>query len=183
MFPQPRAPRRGGNEGEAPAEPSDRTEAVEAVRERESQPNQKPLDPFQEDGMATTAPARKSKATSKQTKRGSAKAKPAGRNGRNHSGSQHMRALAKANEVRLARASLKRSIAAGDTTVAEVLDDHPLEAEGMTVAELLASQRRWGKTRSRKLLSRLDLTESKRIGTLTERQMKLLKAALTSPGA
>ena len=133
--------------------------------------------------MATTTPARKSKATSKKTSRGPSKGKPAGRKGRNHSGSQHMKALAKANEVRLARAALKRQIAAGETTVVEVLEDHPVEADGMTVSELLASQRRWGKTRSRKLLSRLDLTESKRIGTLTERQLTLLKAALSSPSA
>lgn len=133
--------------------------------------------------MTTAAPATKTKATKKTAKPKTRKAKAAGSKGRNSSDSQHMRALAKANEVRLARASLKRQIAAGDLTVAEVLNDYPAEAEGMTVSELLASQRRWGRTRSRKLLSRLDLTENKRIGTLTERQLSLLTAALNAPSA
>lgn len=133
--------------------------------------------------MTTAAPATKTKATTKTAKPKTRKAKAAGSKGRNSSDSQHMRALAKANEVRLARASLKRQIAAGDLTVAEVLNDYPAEAEGMTVSELLASQRRWGRTRSRKLLSRLDLTENKRIGTLTERQLSLLTAALNAPSA
>jgi len=44
-----------------------------------------------------------------------------------------MKALAKANEVRLARAALKRQIAPGETTVVEVLEEHPVEADGMTV--------------------------------------------------
>ncbi len=38
---------------------------------------------------------------------------------------QHMRALAQANRVRLARAELKRQVAEGEATVAEiVLDAH-----------------------------------------------------------
>jgi hypothetical protein len=131
--------------------------------------------------MTTAATASKAKTKTSKTK--TRKAKANGSRSRNNSDSQHMRALAKANEVRLARASLKRQIAAGELTVAEVLNDYPAEAEGMTVSELLASQRRWGRTRSRKLLSRLDLTENKRIGTLTERQLSLLTAALNAPSA
>ena len=41
---------------------------------------------------------------------------------------QHMRALARANEVRLARAELKRRITHGELTVAEVVLDSPWEA-------------------------------------------------------
>jgi len=132
--------------------------------------------------MTTAATSTKAK-TRKTGKPKTRKAKGNGSRGSNNSDSQHMRALAKANEVRLARASLKRQIAAGELTVAEVLNDYPAEAEGMTISELLASQRRWGRTRSRKLLSRLDLTENKRIGTLTERQLSLLTAALNAPSA
>ena len=36
---------------------------------------------------------------------------------------QHMRALAQANRVRLARAELKRQVAEGETTVAEIVLD------------------------------------------------------------
>ena len=37
----------------------------------------------------------------------------------------------------------------------------------MPISELLAAQRRWGRTRSRKFLGQLGLSENKRIGTLT----------------
>ena len=91
---------------------------------------------------------------------------------------QHMRALARANRVRLARAELKRSIARGDADVAAVIQECPWETESMTLAELLTSQRRWGRTRARKFLQGLALTENKRLGTLTPRQRTLLGTAL-----
>lgn len=91
---------------------------------------------------------------------------------------QHMQALARANRVRLARAELKRSIGRGDVDVAEVIRDCPWETESMTLSELLTSQRRWGRTRARKLLQGLALSENKRLGTLTPRQRAILSSAL-----
>jgi len=92
--------------------------------------------------------------------------------------SQCMQALARANEVRLARAALKRDVGAGRREVTEVVLDSPWEADSMSLSELLCSQRRWGRARSRKLLSSIALNEAKRIGTLTDRQRRLLVAAL-----
>jgi len=91
---------------------------------------------------------------------------------------QHMRALERANMVRLARAELKRSIARGDVDAAEVVRDCPWETESMTIAELLTSQRRWGRTRARKFLMPLSLNENKQLGTLTSRQRQLLSTEL-----
>jgi hypothetical protein len=91
-----------------------------------------------------------------------------------------MQALARANRVRLARAELKRSIARGDVEVVEVVRACPWETESMTLAELLTSQRRWGRTRARKFLLALALNENKRLGTLTPRQRALLSAALSA---
>lgn len=93
---------------------------------------------------------------------------------------QHMQALARANRVRLARAELKRSIGRGDVKVTEVIQDVPWETESMTLTELLTSQRRWGRTRARKLLQTLALSENKRVGSLTPRQRALLTSALGS---
>lgn len=93
---------------------------------------------------------------------------------------QHMRALARANEVRLARAELKRRIARGQVSVAEVVLDSPWEAESMTVSDLLMSQRRWGLTRCRKVLQAVPLSENKTLGSMTERQRRAL-ADLLSP--
>lgn len=90
-----------------------------------------------------------------------------------------MQALARANRVRLARAELKRSIGRGEVDVAEIIRDCPWETESMTLAELLTSQRRWGRTRARKLLQTLALSENKRLGTLTPRQQALLTSALS----
>jgi hypothetical protein len=93
---------------------------------------------------------------------------------------QHMQALARANRVRLARAELKRSIARGDLDAADVVRDCPWETESMTLAELLTSQRRWGRTRARKFLIGLALNENKRLGTLTSRQRMLLSSELSA---
>jgi hypothetical protein len=92
--------------------------------------------------------------------------------------SQCMRALARANEVRLARAALKREVAAGEREVVDVVTELPWEAHSMALAELLCSQRRWGRARSRKLLNSVGLSEGKRLGTLTERQQGILVGAL-----
>lgn len=93
---------------------------------------------------------------------------------------QHIRALERANMVRLARAELKRAIARGDKDAAEVVRDCPWETESMTIAELLTSQRRWGRTRARKFLVPLALNENKQLGTLTARQRRLLATELAS---
>jgi hypothetical protein len=92
--------------------------------------------------------------------------------------SQCMEALARANQVRLARAALKRDISAGRRKITEVVMDSPWEAESMSLSELLCAQRRWGRARSRKLLSSTALSEGKRVGSLTERQRRVLVAAL-----
>jgi hypothetical protein len=93
-------------------------------------------------------------------------------------GPQHMRALQRANEVRLARAELKRRVTDGETTAATVILTSPWEAESMAVAELLMSQRRWGHTRARRFLAGVPMTETKTIGSMTERQRQNLAAML-----
>jgi hypothetical protein len=94
-------------------------------------------------------------------------------------GPQYMRALERANQVRLARADLKRRVAGGDIEVAEVILDCPWEADSMAVADLLMSQRRWGQTRCRKFLSQIPMSEKKTIGSMTERQRRTLAAMLS----
>jgi hypothetical protein len=91
---------------------------------------------------------------------------------------QRLRALERANEIRLARAELKRRIAEGDTSVADVLLDPPSEAGSWAIGDVLTSQRRWGSTRCRKFLSRNHILETKPVGALTERQRRLLAAQL-----
>jgi hypothetical protein len=92
---------------------------------------------------------------------------------------QHMRALARANEVRLARAELKRRVGHGEVTVSEVVLTSPWEAESMTISDLLMSQRRWGTTRCRKLLQGIPMSENKTVGSMTDRQRHALSALLS----
>ena len=97
--------------------------------------------------------------------------------------SQCMQALARANQVRLARAALKREIGAGRRGVVETVIERPWEVESMTLSELLRSQRRWGRARARKLLTSIGLSEGKRLGSLTERQVGILVRALEAKNA
>jgi hypothetical protein len=92
---------------------------------------------------------------------------------------QRLRALERANEIRLERAALKRRIAAGEVSAAQVILSPPQSAETWSVGDLLMSQRRWGTTRCRRFLARNSITETKHIGTLTERQRNVLAHSLT----
>ncbi|HLY48335.1 MAG TPA: hypothetical protein VKR21_03995 [Solirubrobacteraceae bacterium] len=92
---------------------------------------------------------------------------------------QRLRALERANEIRLARAELKRRIAVGDISAAEVILDPPCAAMSWEIGELLMSQRRWGSSRCRKFLLRNHINETKPVGALTERQRRLLADQLT----
>jgi hypothetical protein len=91
---------------------------------------------------------------------------------------QRVRALKRANEVRLARAELKRRIATGDVSAAEVILGLPSEANSWPVCELLMSQRRWGNQRCVKFLKRNEIPERKQVGTLTPRQREMLARQL-----
>jgi hypothetical protein len=91
---------------------------------------------------------------------------------------QHMQALAQANRVRLARAELKRQVADGELSVADVVLECPWEAESMAISDLLMSQHRWGRTRCRRFLGSIPMTETKTIGSMTERQRRALAARL-----
>jgi len=96
---------------------------------------------------------------------------------------QRLRALERANEIRLARAELKRRIADGEVSAATVILAPPQEASSWSVSDLLMTQRRWGSTRCRKFLLRNQVSETKALGALTERQRRLLATQLTSCGA
>jgi hypothetical protein len=91
---------------------------------------------------------------------------------------QHMRALAQANRVRLARAELKRQVAEGETSVGDVVLACPWEAESMTISDLLMSQHRWGRTRCRRFLASIPMSETKTIGSMTDRQRRALASTL-----
>jgi len=93
-------------------------------------------------------------------------------------GPQRLQALERANAVRLKRAELKRQIAGGQLSAADVILDLPWEATSWPVGELLTSQRRWGSIRAHKLLAGLHISETRPVGELTERQRRVVAAQL-----
>jgi hypothetical protein len=93
-------------------------------------------------------------------------------------GPQRMQALERANAVRLKRAELKRKIADGHLSAADVILDLPWEAMSWPVGELLTSQRRWGSIRAHKLLAGLHISEMRPVGALTERQRRVVATRL-----
>ena len=97
-------------------------------------------------------------------------------------GEQHLRALERANQVRLARAELKREVAGEEISASQVILDCPWEAASMSISDLLMCQRRWGRARCRRILISLGVPENKQIGTLTERQRSALAAVLDAGG-
>ena len=92
---------------------------------------------------------------------------------------QHLVALRRANEVRLARAELKRKIQSQELSAAQVVLECPWEADSMEISDILMSQRRWGRARCRRLLLSLGMPENKQLGTLTQRQRFELAALLS----
>lgn len=102
-------------------------------------------------------------------------------------GPQHLRALQRANEVRLARAELKRRVSSGALSVSEVVLTVPWETASMTISDLLTAQRRWGHTRCRRFLQGVPMSESKTIGSMTDRQRRaiasMLEGAVSSSSA
>jgi hypothetical protein len=96
---------------------------------------------------------------------------------------QHLQALQRANAVRLARAELKRRVADGEITAAEVILSSPWEADSMTVSDLLTSQHRWGNTRCRKFLQCVPMSETKTIGSMTDRQRRAVAQLLAAGDA
>ena len=92
----------------------------------------------------------------------------------------HVRALERANQVRAARATVKRRIASGELAAAEVILSHRWEIERMPIAEILISQPQWGSSRCHAFLLGLTMPENKMIGSLTERQRTAVAALLTA---
>lgn len=94
---------------------------------------------------------------------------------------QRLVALERANQVRLARAELKRRIADGDVSAGQIILACPQEASRWPVAALLMSQPHWGSKRCRRFLEQNQIGELKPVGELTERQKHMLAGQLSAP--
>jgi hypothetical protein len=96
---------------------------------------------------------------------------------------QHMDALEKGNDVRIARADLRNELRAGELTFRDALNDP--RARGMNVWKLLALVPWWGSIRINELSlslirKRLLIGYGARVGSLTERQQEGMLAEVES---
>jgi len=91
---------------------------------------------------------------------------------------QRLRALGRANEVRVARARLKRELAAGTVTLEQVVAHPPACAERAKVCDLLKAVPGIGPVRTNKLLLRCRIPHEKALDTLSDRQRSVLLASL-----
>jgi hypothetical protein len=91
---------------------------------------------------------------------------------------QQMDALRRANEIRSARARLKRDLKAGRAHIHGVLLDPPEFLQNAKVSELLLAVPKYGRVKVNRLLTQCRISPSKTLGGLSERQRQELVSNL-----
>jgi len=81
-----------------------------------------------------------------------------------------LRALEQANEVRTARAKLKKELASGKIEPVQILADPPACVRTARVREVLLAVPKIGSVRAGRILAQCGIAHSKTLGGLTERQ-------------
>ena len=92
---------------------------------------------------------------------------------------QRMRALRRANEIRSARARLKRDLKGGKVKVEKLLLDPPEYVLSAKAFDMILAVPKYGRVKANKILTQCRISPSKTIGGLSERQ----RAELVSPAA
>ena len=96
------------------------------------------------------------------------------------SNEQRQQALAKAAEARRRRAALKEDLRSGTITLEGLLTRTDDEIVGkMKVSDVLQTMRGVGKVRAQKIMTRLDIAESRRMRGLGARQVESLLREFT----
>jgi hypothetical protein len=90
-----------------------------------------------------------------------------------------MEALNKANEIRSARAQLKRDLKGGRQSIHGLLADPPEFVETAKVFDMLLAVPKYGRVKVNKILAQCRISPSKTIGGLSQRQRNELVALLT----
>jgi len=86
------------------------------------------------------------------------------------SSEQRLRALEQANEVRTARAKLKKELASGKIELVQILADPPACVRTARVREVLLAVPKIGSVRVGRILAQCGIAHSKTLGGLTDRQ-------------
>jgi hypothetical protein len=93
---------------------------------------------------------------------------------------QRLQALRQANEIRIARAQLKRRLAVGSVKITDILAAPPPCTQTQKVDELLLALPKYGPVRVDRLLSNCRISAAKTVAGLSDRQRQELIARLSS---
>jgi hypothetical protein len=91
---------------------------------------------------------------------------------------QRMEALKRANDIRSARARLKKDLKAGSANIHSLLLDPPEYVETAKVFDMLLAVPKYGRVKTNRILNQCRISPSKTIGGLSERQRGELVAQL-----
>ena len=83
---------------------------------------------------------------------------------------QRMRALRRANEIRTARAQLKRDLKGGKAQIEKLLLDPPEYVLSAKAFDMILAVPKYGRVKANKILTQCRISPSKTIGGLSERQ-------------
>jgi hypothetical protein len=83
---------------------------------------------------------------------------------------QRMDALARANQIRVKRAQLKRDLKAGRLSIHSLLLNPPEYVETAKVFDMLLAVPKYGRVKVNKILAHCRIAPSKTVGGLSERQ-------------
>jgi len=89
-----------------------------------------------------------------------------------------MEALKRANDIRSARARLKKDLKAGKKTIQALLRDPPEYVQTAKVFDMLLAVPKYGRVKANRVLNQCRISPSKTIGGLSERQRGELVAQL-----
>src|SRR6201987_3616988 len=91
---------------------------------------------------------------------------------------QRMDALARANQIRIKRAQLKRDLKSGRLSIHSLLLEPPEYVETAKVFDMLLAVPKYGRVKVNKILAHCRIAPSKTIGGLSERQRSELISLL-----
>src|ERR1700753_818154 len=91
---------------------------------------------------------------------------------------QRMEALKRANDIRTARAKLKKDLKAGRSNIHTVLLDPPEDVMTAKAFDMLLAAPKYGRGKTNRILTQCRTSPSKTIGGLSERQRPELVSLL-----
>jgi hypothetical protein len=83
---------------------------------------------------------------------------------------QRMDALARANDVRVKRAQLKKDLKDGKVRIEQILGKPPEYVSTAKVLDILMAVPKFGRVKARRFLGTCRISESKTVGGLSDRQ-------------